>query len=157
MKRISGFFVLLFLGIFLASCSKGKIGDISVSEYRIVEIKPETMRYIKCTVSLNVTNNGPAISFPKFEGELFRNEQKIGDFVLLEPLDIPGEGTDWTDLKAKLVVSPEISIFSLVRMMRNPDVSQFYVSFDTTVGLGALKVPVKRSRLPLSKLLKQEK
>lgn len=156
MKRISIFFALVLLGTVLASCSQGKLGDISVNDYKIVELKPETMRYFEFTVSLNVTNNGPAISFPKFEGELFREEQKVGDFILLEPLVIPGNNTAWTDLKAKVVVSPEISLFTIMGMVRSLDVSKHFVSFDTVVRVGGLKVPVKRSKLPLSRIIKQD-
>lgn len=157
MKRISAFTAFVLLGAFLVSCSQGKPGDISVNEYRIIELKPETMRYIEGTVSLNVTNNGPTLTFPEFEGELFRNETKVGDFILLEPFVIPGNNTSWTNLTAKVVVSPEISLFKIMGMARAFDPTQYYVSFDTKVRLGGLQVPLKRKKLPLSMIIKQDK
>lgn len=156
MKRISAFFALALFGIVLASCSKGRVGDIRVNDYRIEEIKPENMRNFECTLSLDITNNGRAITFPEFEGEVFRDEQKVGDFTLLEPFVICGDSTAWTKMRVKLVVPPSVSLLSIMGMLNNFDISRMYVSFDTKVKLGGLKFPFKRNRLPLSKLIKQE-
>ena len=147
---------VLLLSSLAAGCSCSKIGDISLVDYRIENLEPHGMRSISGTVALNLRNNGPTLTFPTLEGEVFRGERRVGSFTLQEPLVIPGPNTSWTDLKAEINLDPEVSVFTIMGMVRKFDASQYQISFDTQVRLGGFKKRIRRDKYPLEKIMKKK-
>lgn len=157
MKGIIRIFTLALSAAIAVSCSCGRIGDISLNQYKVVTLEPHGMRNICGTVSLELVNNGPTLAFPVFEGEVYRNDSRVGSFRLTEPLAIVGPGTFWTDLHAVVDLDPEVSVFAIMGMARHFDISQYSITFDTQVSVGRFHKRIQRENMSLKKLSEKKK
>lgn len=148
--------MLLSASIIVNACSScSKLGDIAVGRYNIVSLRPQGLRCIVGTVSIEETNNGPTVTVTSLAGKIFKGDDLLGTITLEEPLVLSGPGTHWTDINAKIVLDPEFSALTIVRLLRSPDLSEFTVSFKSKMKIGPLKAIYWKNNIPLERLIRK--
>lgn len=152
MNRISRIFALVMMAMLCTCC--GKIGDISVFQYKIKSIGMDSLRSAHGVVSLEVRNNGPKITITSVSGRVFQNGMPLGTFST-GSFDLPSQITQWVDIDGKVGIESNVSILSLISMVSSFDVKQFSISFTAEVKMGMVKTQIKRDNIPLSKFIKQ--
>ena len=150
--------IIFFLSVALimnacSSCSK--LGDITVNRYNIVSLRPQGLRCIVGPGSIEETNNGPTVTVTSLNGKIFKGDELLGTISLEEPLILPGPKTCWTDINARIVLEPDFSALTIVRLLRNPDLSEFTVSFKAKMKVGPLKAVYWKNDIPLEKLIRK--
>ena len=152
MKRISRIFALVAVALLCSCC--GKIGDISVFQYKIKNIGMDSFRSAHGVVSLEVRNNGPKITITSVSGTVFQNGMPLGTFST-DSFTLPSQITQWVDISGNVAIESNVSILSLISMVSSFDVKQFSISFVADVKMGMVKTQIKRDNLPLSRFIKQ--
>ena len=156
MKRFLRILLLLSAALIMNACSScSKLGDITVNSYNIVSLRPQGLRCIVGTVSIEETNNGPTVTVTSLDGKIFKGDDLLGTITLEEPLVLSGPGTHWTDINAKIVLEPNFSALTIARLLRNPDLSEFTVSFKAKMKVGPLKAVYWKNDIPLQKLIRK--
>lgn len=152
MKRISRIFALI-AALLLCTCC-GKIGDISVFQYKIKNIGMDSFRSAHGVVSLEVRNNGPKITVTSVSGTVFQNGMPLGNFKT-DSFDLPSQITQWVDISGNVSIEGNVSILSLISMVSSFDVNQFSISLVAEVKSGMTKVQIKKNNIPLNRFIKQ--
>lgn len=156
---MKGFLRIIFFlsaALIMNACSScSKLGDITVNRYNIVSLRPQGLRCIVGTVSIEETNNGPTVTVTSLNGKIFKGDELLGTISLEEPLILPGPKTCWTDINARIVLEPDFSALTIVRLLRNPDLSEFTVSFKAKMKVGPLKAVYWKNDIPLEKLIRK--
>lgn len=157
MRRVLKILLILAASAVMTACSScSKLGDITVSGYNIVSLRPQGFRCIVGTVSIEQTNNGPTVTVTSLDGKIFKGDDLMGTITLEEPLILPGPKTCWTDINAKIVLEPNFSALTMARMLRNTEMlSEFTLSFKATMKVGPLKAKYWKNDIPLTRLIKK--
>ena len=143
--------VVAAFGLLLSSCTKPKLGDIHVVDYKIRSIVPHSLRAVSCDVALDLQNNGPTMVFTDVRAELYRSGSYIGAFVS-DSLAIPGRTTTNQILSGTITLDPSVPLKDVIGMARNFSPEEFVINASATVAVGKIKVNLKKIKIPLEKL-----
>lgn len=142
----------LILASVLSSCSK--VGNLSVTDYKVVSASAESMRSFNGEVSFTVENRGGGMKFDFVKGDLLLDGRHVATFSAAG-FEVPGKTISEVPVSGNLRVDDAVGLSLIVGLARNFDVNRFTVNLETDVRMGLFKKKIKKKNLPLSSLVRK--
>jgi len=150
MKKIYKIFVIILSAATLGACAH--IGDISVQDFKITRLSPQSLQSVYAGLDLKITNAGAAVSIKSLSGEVFYKDAPLGVFSV-DDFTVPAKTTDWMPLSGSVTMDPSVSLLSILELAQGFESEKMSISFDATAAVGIAKKKIHQEKLPVSQLL----
>lgn len=150
MKRLIHILSLCVAVVLTASCIS--LDNVKITRATIDNIRPTGLRSVNISISLEVRNDGPAISVSEAKGTLFAADRAMGSFSI-EPVAIAPRQTAWNRLDCSIRLDDNISLLEIIPLIRSGRISDFTVSYEASLGIWIFKKKVKQEKVPLSSFM----
>ena len=154
MKNICKLSLLFVLTLLCSACSR--IGDIKVLQYKVIAANPESSRKLNFILSVQVSNNGPALDFDEMEGDLLSRDRLLCTFRA-KPFRVAGSTVEWMNFEGDLFIEENVSLLTLLNLVQNFNLDDYSVNYMTKVRLGAISKRISGNGIPLNKFMGDKK
>lgn len=131
----------------------GKFDDIKINDAKVGKVSPYGLRGVEFDMMVEVDNPAPQVKISEIEAEIKYCGKVLGK-VTVDPFTLNGRTVEKYDLKAKLTLSENVSLYDLLMFLDKKflDNCQIDISMKGKLRSGLSK-KLKQTDVPLKKLI----